>query len=251
MVKIFTTKSKIHDKLKNTVGFTGKTQENQAELSQSLRGFIFRISVEHMGNYHQVYMAPSWNFTQNNYLNPELLFSSRVEFVQICCSWEQSCCCDMENNFLSLYRAECQRTGFDTSFLQANRRAAMASLGWEQWAAHSEPWTGSLLELFCVWSSSSLSQRRLQSRMEWPALVAFPWSCPPSFMAAQSEEHENILYWGGLNMGQREWSHIPGVCGKELHGWIPELGIPAYWNQTLLLNPPRVRPLIFYGPFLS
>lgn len=84
MVKMFTTKSKIHDKLKTTVGFTGKTQENQAELSQCLRGFIFRISFENVGNYHQVYMAPSWNFTQNNYLNPELSFSFRVGFVQIC-----------------------------------------------------------------------------------------------------------------------------------------------------------------------
>lgn len=47
-------KSKILEKLKTIVGFTGKTQENQAELSQSLRGFIFRISVEHTGKYHQV-----------------------------------------------------------------------------------------------------------------------------------------------------------------------------------------------------
>lgn len=43
MVKMFTTKSKIHDKLKTTVGFTGKTQENQAELSQCLRGLYLEF----------------------------------------------------------------------------------------------------------------------------------------------------------------------------------------------------------------
>lgn len=76
---MFITKSKIHGKLKTIIGFTGKMQENQAELSQSLKGFLFRISVEHMSSYHQVCMVPSCNFTQNYYLNPELSFSLALD----------------------------------------------------------------------------------------------------------------------------------------------------------------------------
>lgn len=129
---MFIIKSKIHEKLKTIIGFTGKMQENQAEVSQSLKGFLFRISVEHMSSYHQVCMVPSCNFTQNYYLNPELSFSPSTGFVQICCSWEQSWC-DTENIFISLCRAECERNGFDASSLQANRGVVMANLHWEQW----------------------------------------------------------------------------------------------------------------------
>lgn len=132
MVKMFITKSKINENLKTTVELTGNRQENQAELSQSSWWFIFRISVEHMGNYHQVYMAPICNFTQNYYLNPERSFSPRVGSVQLCCSWEWSWC-DTENIFLSLCRAECERNAFDASSLQANRRVV-----WQTWAESSE-----------------------------------------------------------------------------------------------------------------
>lgn len=57
IVKMFITKFKSHEKLKIGVGFSGKTQKNKAELSQSSRWFIFRISVECMGNYRKVYIG--------------------------------------------------------------------------------------------------------------------------------------------------------------------------------------------------
>lgn len=38
MVKMFITKSKIHENLKTTIELAGNTQENQAELSQRFKG---------------------------------------------------------------------------------------------------------------------------------------------------------------------------------------------------------------------
>lgn len=80
---MFITKSKSHEKLETGVGFTGETQKNKAELSQSSRWFIFRISVECMGNCRKVYCC---NFTQTHYFNPGFSFSATVGFVQTCCS---------------------------------------------------------------------------------------------------------------------------------------------------------------------
>lgn len=49
-------------------------------------------------------------------------------------------------------------------------------------------------------------------------LLVLPTFLLWQLLAVQSEEQQNILYWRGLNIGQRKWGHIPSVCGEELHG---------------------------------
>lgn len=141
---------------------------------RGLRGFIFRISVEHMGSHHQVYMTPSCNFTQNYYLNPECSFSPRVSFVQICCSWERGWC-DTKNIFLSLCRAACERNGFDASSPQANRRVV-----WQIWAESSDQPTVNHKWGSCWIQQLSFPEEAAeQSGMMWTD--CFPLVFPPSF----------------------------------------------------------------------
>lgn len=68
---MFITKSKSQEKLKTGIEFTGKTQKNKVELSQSSRCFIFRISVQCMATIMKFILAPSYDFTQTHcYFNP-------------------------------------------------------------------------------------------------------------------------------------------------------------------------------------
>lgn len=91
-----------------------------------------------------------------------------------------------------------------------------------------------LARVVLCWSSSSLSQRKLQSRMEWCVLSPFCWSYPPSFYdsswllsqrstrteAEAVKSHPWCMWRGAPWLNPRTWGKPPSSLLIEIRFFI-------------------------------